>query len=182
MLESCASTEPCELRINASVGNIKVKVYTGSAVTQNPVVKVGGKRLTNGTDYELTYSKNKNVGTATVRITGINAYRGSISRTFTIRPKPTVLRKVSPLRSGFTAKWNKRTAQTKGYQLQYCTRKSFSGSKVTVVIKSNTTISRKVTGLKAGKRYYVRVRTYKKVNGTNYYSAWSEAVPVTTKK
>ena len=35
------------------------------------------------------------------------------------------------------------------------------------------TIRRTLTGLKRGKTYYVRIRAWKKVGGTTYYSAWS---------
>ena len=36
----------------------------------------------------------------------------------------------------------------------------------------------KVSKLKAGKKYYVQVRTYKKVGGKTYYSSWSKAKAV----
>jgi hypothetical protein len=48
-------------------------------------------------------------------------------------------------------------------------------------ISKNTTISKKITGLKAKKTYYVRIRTYKKVDGKTYYSSWSKASKVKTK-
>ena len=55
-----------------------------------------------------------------------------------------------------------------------------SKTKIKTVTKTKT-LSKKVTGLKAKKKYYVRVRTYKLVNGTRYYSAWTKARPVRTK-
>ena len=36
--------------------------------------------------------------------------------------------------------------------------------------------------LKGGKKYYVKIRTYKIVNGTKHYSPWSKTKTVTTKK
>lgn len=45
-----------------------------------------------------------------------------------------------------------------------------------------STVSKKVKGLKAKKKYFVRIRTYKVVNGKTYYSGWSSAKKVTTKK
>ena len=39
-----------------------------------------------------------------------------------------------------------------------------------------------VKGLKKGKKYYVRVRSYKKASGGNVYSSWSKAKPVKAKK
>ena len=43
-------------------------------------------------------------------------------------------------------------------------------------------ISKKVTGLKGGKMYYVKVRTYKKIGSTKYYSKWSNIKSATTRK
>ena len=52
----------------------------------------------------------------------------------------------------------------------------------TVTVSSYKTTSKTVKSLKAKKKYYVRVRTYKTVSGTKYYSSWSKAKSVTTKK
>ena len=68
----------------AKISNLKNKAYTGKAITQNPVVKLGSKTLKSGTDYTVSYSKNKAVGTATVIITGKNAYKGTAKATFKI--------------------------------------------------------------------------------------------------
>ena len=166
----------------ATVSNIKEKVYSGSALKQSPTVKVGGQTLKSGTDYKLTYENNKNVGTATVTITGIGAYKDSVSKTFKINPKATTMSTVTAASKGFTAKWKKLTTQTTGYQLQYALNSKFTSGKKTVTISSNKTVSKKVTKLKASKKYYVRVRTYKTVSSKKYYSAWSKAKAVTTKK
>ena len=69
---------------NAYISGIKDKTFTGSAIGQNPTVKVGNKTLKKGTDYTLTYKNNINTGTATVTITGKGSYSGSVSRTFKI--------------------------------------------------------------------------------------------------
>ena len=63
-----------------------------------------------------------------------------------------------------------------GYQIQLSTNKSFKNSKI--ISASKTATSKKITGLSTGtvsKKYYVRVRTYKKVSGNWYYSDWSSA-------
>ena len=52
----------------------------------------------------------------------------------------------------------------------------------TVTISKNTTLSKKITKLKAKKTYYVQVRTYKKVGSKKFYSSWSTKKKVTTKK
>ena len=63
----------------------------------------------------------------------------------------------------------------------YATNKTFTKGKKTVNIKSFKTVSKKVTGLKSGQKYWVKVRTYKKVNGTKFYSAWTPVKTVIVK-
>ncbi|MBR1763701.1 MAG: fibronectin type III domain-containing protein, partial [Eubacterium sp.] len=82
----------------------------------------------------------------------------------------------------FTAKWSKQATQTTGYQIQYATNSKFTKNKKTVTVKGTKTTSKTVSKLKAKKKYYVRVRTYKTVNGKKYYSGWSKAKTVTTKR
>ena len=125
------------------------------------------------------------MGTATVTVTFKGKYSGKATQTFTILPKGTSVSKITASKKGFTVKWKKQSSQTTGYQIQYSTGKNFKSSK-TITVNKNTTVSNKVSGLKAKKKYYVRVRTFKKqkVNGKSQtlYSAWSSAKSVTTKK
>lgn len=58
--------------------------YTGSEIRPAAAVLFEGTALTEGTDYEVTYKNNVNVGTAEVIITGIGGYDGGCSTTFTI--------------------------------------------------------------------------------------------------
>ena len=73
---------------NATVSGISNKTYTGSALTQNPTVKVGDQTLTKDTDYTVSYANNTKVGTATVKITGKGNYTGTVSKTFKINGIP----------------------------------------------------------------------------------------------
>ena len=75
----------------------------------------------------------------------------------------------------------KQATQTTGYQLQYGTSSKFKGAK-TATITKNKTVSKAISKLKAKKKYYVRIRTYKTVGKQKYYSDWSKSVKVTTKK
>ncbi len=97
-------------------------------------------------------------------------------------PKGVRLKK---LRSGaggkLTVTWKKNKA-VNGYEIQYSTDKKFlSGIKKKTVKKKTITVL-KLSGLKAGKTYYVRIRTYKKINGKKYYSAWSKVKSARIKK
>lgn len=95
-------------------------------------------------------------------------------------PKGTKLASVSAARKAFTAKWSK-TAGVTGYQIQYSTNAKFTKPAIKTV-KGASKYSYKVSKLKGGTRYYVRVRTYKTIGGKNYFSTWSGAKSVKTKK
>ena len=64
--------------------------YTGLPLTPTVTVKKAGTTtiLTKGTDYEVAYTDNINVGTATATVTGKGNYSGTRSVNFTINPKP----------------------------------------------------------------------------------------------
>ena len=67
-----------------TVSDIPDQTYTGSAIEPEVTVTMGENTLTLGTDYEVTYSNNTNVGTASVTVTGIGNYSGTITKTFAI--------------------------------------------------------------------------------------------------
>lgn len=163
----------------ATIKGVKTVVYNGKAY--KPAVKVYFKgSLLSPSSYKVTYKNNKNPGKATVTVTGIDAYRSSVSTTFTIRPKATYIKKLKKAKKAFTVKWKKQSTKVSGYQIQYCRKKSFKGAK-TVTIKSKNTTSKKIKKLKRKKKYYVRIRTYKTVSGKRYYSTWSKVKAVKTK-
>ena len=156
--------------------------YNGKVQKPTVMVKDGSTKLA-ASQYDVTYaSGRKNVGTYKVTVKMKGNYSGSKTVSFKINPKATTMSTVTAASKGFTAKWKKLTTQTTGYQLQYALNSKFTSGKKTVTISSNKTVSKKVTKLKASKKYYVRVRTYKTVSGKKYYSAWSKAKAVTTKK
>jgi uncharacterized protein with FMN-binding domain len=165
------------------VAGLKDLTYTGKKLTQKLTVTLGKKTLKNKTDYTVTYKDNKKVGTATVTITGKGVYGGTVKKTFRILPKGTGVSKVTAAKKGFTIKWKKQAVQTTGYEVQYSTSAKFTKkTSKTVKVKKVKTTSVKVTKLKAKKKYYVRVRTYKTVQGKAVYSTWSKAKTVTTRK
>ncbi len=49
-------------------------------------------------------------------------------------------------------------------------------------MSSASTVSKTISSLTKGKTYYVRIRTYKTVSGTKYYSAWSSTKSVKISK
>lgn len=154
--------------------------FDGKVKTPSVTVKLGSTALRNGIDYVVSYRNNKNVGKATVVITGKGLYAGTITRTFVINPAKQEIQKLTAKSKGFYIDYAAKGHAT-GYEIQYATNSSFSGAKKTV-ITSNKTDKVTVSKLSGNKKYYVRVRTYTTVNGIKYYGAWSAVKTVTTKK
>lgn len=166
-------------------------VYTYNGKTQKLSAAVkdsSGKALVNNVDYTLSFPKGmKNVGRYTVTVTLKGNYSGTISETFDIVPKGTSISKVTAKKKGFTIKWKKQRKQTTGYEIAYSTSSKFSkkSTKIMAAGKSRAT-SKTISKLKAKKKYYVRIRTYKTVKlsgkSVKLYSGWSKAKAVTIKK
>lgn len=164
---------------DAIVTGIKNKYYTGKAVTQNPVVKLGNATLVKDIDYILTYKYNKAVGTATIAIKGIGKYSGTITKTFKIYPKKTAIKKLtSPKTKQLKVTYSK-VSNVSGYQLSYSTSSKFTTK--TTKTANTTATSKTISKLTKGKTYYVRVRTYKTVGKTKYYSGWSSVKKIKVK-
>ena len=96
------------------------------------------------------------------------------------KPKSTNPKKVKAAKKAISVTW-KKVGGVKGYQVQVATDKKFKKNKKTVTIKKQKTTKTTVKKLKAKKKYYVRVRTYKIVNGKKVYSSWSKVKSVKTK-
>ena len=122
---------------------------------------------------KVTIAKNF-VGKATMTVTATSGSVKSTKKvTITVNPKGTTFRSVyNGAGKKLKAYWN-RNSQVSGYQLQYGTSKNFTGCK-TVTLNSNKYTGSVRTGLKKNATYYVRIRTYKRVSGKTYYSAWSK--------
>lgn len=72
-----------------TVGSLPDVTYNGQSQQQKPVVKDGEKELTEGVDYELTYSGNAtDAGTVTVTVAGKGDYAGSVDVAYQIAPAP----------------------------------------------------------------------------------------------
>lgn len=69
-------------------------------------------------------------------------------------------------------KW-KKVNGINGYQIQYSTNKEFKKAKK-ITIKSKTTTSKTIKNIGNSKKYYIRIRSYKKNKGKNIYSNWSK--------
>ena len=164
----------------ATISGISTKAFTGKNITQSITVKYNGKTLKKGTDYTVSYSNSKKVGTATVKIAGKGSYTGTVTKTFKINPAKQEIQKLTAKSKAFFVDWAQKGSAT-GYEIQYATNSKFTSAKK-VTITNNKTDKTTVSKLSGKKKYYVRVRSYTTVKGTKYYGAWSSVKNVTTKK
>jgi uncharacterized protein YdeI (BOF family) len=72
---------------NAKFSKVKDKVYSGKSITPNVRVKYKGKVLKKNKDYTISYSKNRNAGIATIKITGKGNMKGVHRIQFAIEPR-----------------------------------------------------------------------------------------------
>ena len=96
------------------------------------------------------------------------------------KPKSTNTKKIKAAKKAVSVEW-KKVSGVNGYEIQVATDKKFKKNKKTVTVKKQKTTKTTVKKLKAKKKYYVRVRTYKIVNGKKVYSSWSKVKSVKTK-
>ena len=96
------------------------------------------------------------------------------------KPKSAKFKKVKAAKKAVSVEW-KKVSGVKGYQVQVATDKKFKKNKKTVTVKKQKTTKVTIKKLKAKKKYYVRIRTYKTVNGKKVYSSWSKVKTVKTK-
>lgn len=192
--------EKCGNKDNATVTE-RIPIYAVSSIklsygnatyngkTKAPSVKVTDRKgnvLVKNEDYTVTYaSGRKNVGKykVTIALKG-DDYTGKVYKYFKINPKGVSVSKLTKGKKSLKVTWKKPTSnyrkQMSGYQIRYSTKSSMASAK-TVTVKSTTATSKTIKKLKAKKKYYVQIRTYKTVSGTKYYSAWSSKKSVTTK-
>jgi hypothetical protein len=175
-----SGTKTLTFKINPiNVSKCKISLsktsYTYNGKVQKPTVTVknaSGTKLTTSS-YTVTYAKGlKNVGAYKVTIKMKGHYTGTKTLTYKINPVKTTVSKLTAGKKKLTVNITKKSTQVTGYQIQYSTSKKFTSAK-TKTITSYKTTTTTLSSLKAKTTYYVRVRTYKTVNGVKYYSGWS---------
>lgn len=165
--------------------------YDGKAKKPTVVVKDRKGNVISSDNYTLKYYENINVGVAWVSVRFKDKidsrYDGGITAYYKIKPQATTISKLTPNKKRFTVSWKKKTKYVSGYQIQYSTSKDMKNAK-TITMPKNSYYAKKITGLKSGKKYYVRVRTYYNFKSDyrvypsgKWYSSWSAKKTVTTK-
>ena len=90
------------------------------------------------------------------------------------KPSTSTVKSVKAGVKKLTIQW-KKVPGVKGYEVAVSTSKKFKKkSTITVKITKARTVKKTIKKLKSGKKYYVRVRTYKVANGKNIYSPWKK--------
>ena len=111
----------------------------------------------------------KGVGKATITAKTSNGKKAVCK--VTVRPRTNKIKKLKKSgRKSIKVTWSKVSGTTK-YQI-YMSKKKSSGYK-RVKTASAKTFSFTKKGLKRGKRYYFKIRSYKTVGKTKYYSSYS---------
>lgn len=131
-----------------------------------------------------SYTVSLKAGTNKYRVRAYKTYNGK--KYYTNSSVKTIYlpvrQSITSLKNGdnsFTVKYNK-DKNASGYQIQY-SRTSRMVSPGSLTVKSNSTVSKTVSKLKSNQTYYVRVRSYKTVNGLKIYGAWSAIQSTKTK-
>lgn len=170
----CGQT--AETATTSKISSVKLSgtayTYNGKVKTPTVTVKDSAGKTIPSKYYTVKYaSGRKYVGKYKVTVTFKGLYSGTKTLYFKINPKAAGIASLTAKSKALSVKINRQTSQSTGYQIQYSTSKKFSSYKTKTV--SYKTSSTTLTKLKARTTYYVRIRTYKIVSGTKYYSAWS---------
>lgn len=137
-------------------------VYDGNEKKPAVTVTYDGQTLTENTSYTLTYADNKNAGTASVTIDGINSLHGQIVKNFTIQKA----NQNAP--TGLTPTAETIDGKNDGQIANLATTMEYSVDQTSWTACTGTTLTQLSDG-----DYYVR---YKETN--NYYASPSTKVVV----
>ena len=86
----------------------------------------------------------------------------------TIKTKKAVIKKVIATKKKTLKITWKKVSGAKGYEINLATNRKFNKNKRTIKVKKGTSTSKVIKNLKSGKRYYVKIRAYKKVKIDGY--------------
>ncbi|MBR1731025.1 MAG: leucine-rich repeat protein, partial [Ruminococcus sp.] len=155
--------------------------YSGKPVQPKVVAYSADGKTISSKNYSVTYTdKRINIGKKIAKVVFKGDYSGSKTLYYSIVPQKPVPTKITAKQNGFALNWKKNTTQKDGYQIQYSKNKNFSGV-TSVTVKGAKSVTKTVTKKGLSGKVYVRIRAYKKVSGTTYYSNYSKVMSVTIK-
>ena len=145
--------------------NFKIYCYVGTAGEQYA--------KDNGFNYELLDNSNtlNNSTKPNQTVSPINNTKTTPSTTKVTVAKPAKVKsvKLTANKKKLNVKWKKVSGAT-GYEVMYAKNNKFKGKKMIKVKKNKATLKR----LKSKKKYFVKVRAYKTINGNTYCGKWSK--------
>ena len=171
------SSNPAPIDIGKAKISAEDQEYTGKEIKPKLTVKLNGKKLKEKKDYTAAFKFNKDIGKATVTITGTGDYTGTATGSFLIIPKKVASPKLTAekgKKDALTLSW-KAGKGIDGYEIEYGLKKDFKGAKK-IKLKGAKNDEYEIKKLTAKKTYYVRIRAWKKAKGKMYYSAWSKTM------
>lgn len=166
---------------SASASGIANKSYTGATISPSINIKHSGKTLVKGTDYTVQYKNNKYPGKATATILGKGKFYGKKTVTFKIVPKKASMSKVKSTKKKTLKAYWKKDSKASGYQVIVAQNSKFTKGKKSAYITKNKTTSKTFTKLKSKKKYYVKARAYKTIDGKKAFGAYSKYKTVKVK-
>ena len=124
----------------------------------------------------------KKPGKVQIKVTAAataNYKKGTGTITLIVVPATPTVQKAAAYKTKAIRVSYKKASGASGYQITYATNKSFKNAKSVSVSSKKT--SAVIKNLKKGKKYYVKVRSYKKIGSKKYYSVYSKVKTVKTK-
>lgn len=162
-----------------TISGIKAKTYNGKAQTQSITVSYKGDTLFKDMDYKVSYKNNKNAGTASVTVTGIEDYKDSVTKTFKINKAG------NPIKVTSSGKTYKVKALKKKAQSYKAIKVSKNQGKVTYkVTKKNSKLTfkgGKITVKKKTKKGTYKITVQVTAAGNKNYNKKSVKKTITVK-
>ena len=158
--DKVADAESYKIQKYSSGSYKTIKTLSGSAAA---TYKVSG--LTSGSGYRFRVMASRTKYDITANSCSSTLYAP-------VKPGKVTLSRLSTGSSHYiTASWKKKTGT--GYQVRLATNSKFTSGVKTYKVTSYKTLSKKMTKLKKGRTYYVKVRAYKTYGGRTVYGSYS---------
>lgn len=161
---------------NARVA-LSAEEYVYDGTEKKPAIVVtdlsSGEKAVESTNYDILYDANcVESGRHTIVITFKGDYSGTLRRSYIIKPMAVANLKVTAKKKKLVVRWSNQSGIVTGYELQYNKNSSFASSLTPkkVVYGDNDYV---FTKMKTGKRFYVRVRSYKMTDSETLFSDWT---------
>lgn len=158
-----------------AISDIKDMAYTGKDVKPSFTVTVNGKELVKGDDYFVSYQNNRDIGTASLTVTGVNDYADCNPNTVTFNIVPTKVKNLTftgRTSSSVSFKWDEHSDATR-YRIQIKTSSSFK----TLADTKNTEYT--INNLDPAETVTLRVGPIKVIDGKDYVGKSCDWVSMT---